>query len=81
MTWRSKRQSTMAMSTIEAEYMAAAAVAREIIWLHNLLQDLGIGASTLRIYAEAISLRHIISRHAQKLSADMHGRKVSCIAV
>ena len=51
-TWLSKRQSTVALSTTEAEYMpAAAAAAREAIWLRTLLQDLGISVSTLQIYA------------------------------
>ncbi len=40
-SWSSKLQPTVALSTIEAEYMAAAEVAREAIWLSMLLDHLG----------------------------------------
>eukprot|EP00170_Pyropia_yezoensis_P001938 contig_8306_g1942 len=38
--WRSKVQATVATSTMEAEYIAAAAAAREALWLRKLLDDL-----------------------------------------
>jgi hypothetical protein len=38
--WSSKRQPTMAFSTIEAEYMAASHCIREAIWLRQLLDDM-----------------------------------------
>jgi hypothetical protein len=40
-TWSSKRQQTVASSTVEAEYIAMAEAAREAIWLRNLLRELG----------------------------------------
>jgi hypothetical protein len=40
-SWSSKRQATVALSTCEAEYMAGAEAAKEIIWLRNLLEELG----------------------------------------
>ncbi|GJQ79275.1 hypothetical protein Trydic_g5518 [Trypoxylus dichotomus] len=39
--WSTKKQSTVAMSSTEAEYVALAEAAREGIWLVNLLHDLG----------------------------------------
>ena len=39
--WLSKRQSCVALSTAEAEYVAASQAARELIWARNFLQDLG----------------------------------------
>ena len=39
-SWASKRQATDAASSTEAEYIAAAFVAKEIIWLRTLLLDL-----------------------------------------
>ena len=41
--WRSRRQKTVALSTMEAEYMAAAEAAKHAIWLRQLLEDLGLG--------------------------------------
>ena len=40
-SWRSKRQPTVAQSTAEAEYVAATEAANEAIWLRRLLKDLG----------------------------------------
>jgi len=40
-SWRSKRQSTVARSTMEAEYVAASALVDELISLGRLLSELG----------------------------------------
>jgi hypothetical protein len=40
-SWRSKRQSTVARSTMEAEYVAAASVVDELIAIRRLLSELG----------------------------------------
>lgn len=40
-TWRSQRQKTVALSTTEAEYMAACEGAKEGVWLRQLLDDVG----------------------------------------
>ncbi|KAF2358692.1 hypothetical protein FHG87_010554 [Trinorchestia longiramus] len=39
-TWRSVKQSCVALSTAEAEYVALAGAAQEAIWLKQLLDDL-----------------------------------------
>ncbi|KAL4342059.1 hypothetical protein GQ457_08G024400 [Hibiscus cannabinus] len=39
--WSSKKQQVMAQSTTEVEYIIAASVANQAIWLRNLLSDLG----------------------------------------
>ncbi|MBW0535767.1 hypothetical protein O181_075482 [Austropuccinia psidii MF-1] len=38
--WQSKRQTTIASSTAQAEYMALSFVAREALWLYHLLNDI-----------------------------------------
>ena len=40
-SWSSKWQPTIALSTIEAEYMAASQSAKEAIWLRQLMSDVG----------------------------------------
>ena len=40
-TWRSKKQSCVALSTAEAEYMALSSAAQEAVWLRQLTTDLG----------------------------------------
>ncbi|WMV32302.1 hypothetical protein MTR67_025687 [Solanum verrucosum] len=39
-SWRSKRQATVLLSTIEAKYQAAAFAAQESTWLMQLMKDL-----------------------------------------
>ena len=39
-SWFSKKQSSVALSTAEAEYIAACAACKEAIWLRKLLADL-----------------------------------------
>ncbi|XP_071741479.1 uncharacterized mitochondrial protein AtMg00810-like [Rutidosis leptorrhynchoides] len=41
-SWKSKKQTTVARSSVEAEYRAMATVACEVIWIKNLLLDLNI---------------------------------------
>ena len=40
-SWKSVLQSTVALSTIEAEYMATTNAAKEAIWLKGLVEELG----------------------------------------
>ena len=40
--WCSRRQQTTAASTMEAEYIAGAEATKDIVWLRNLLQELGL---------------------------------------
>ena len=40
-SWRSKLQSCVALSTAEAEYMALASAAQEAIWMQKLMLELG----------------------------------------
>ena len=40
-SWRSKRQTTVALSTAEAEYISASAMVQEVIYLRKFLENLG----------------------------------------
>lgn len=40
-SWSSKKQATVALSSAEAEYMGLSSAAQEVIFLRSLLTDLG----------------------------------------
>ena len=40
-TWKSKKQTVVALSTAEAEYVALSAATQEVCWMRKLLDDLG----------------------------------------
>lgn len=48
-SWNSKRQPTVAVSTTEAEYMAAASAVKEGLWLRKLFYSLDIPQTTVNI--------------------------------
>ncbi|GJE99589.1 polyprotein [Phanerochaete sordida] len=41
-SWSSKKQATVALSTMEAEYIALSHAAKEAVWLRHLLGELGV---------------------------------------
>ena len=41
-SWRTVQQSSIANSTMEAEYIAASEAAKEAVWLKNFLLDLEV---------------------------------------
>ncbi|KAJ7544622.1 hypothetical protein O6H91_09G086400 [Diphasiastrum complanatum] len=41
-SWNSKKQATVALSSIEAEYKAACVAACEAVWMRRILADLGV---------------------------------------
>jgi hypothetical protein len=51
-TWSSKRQPTVAASTVEAEYMSAASATKEALWLRKLLADLKISMGPIEIKSD-----------------------------
>ena len=52
-SWNSKLQPTVAVSTSEAEYMAAAQAVKEGLWLKTLLKDFGISAGPIKIKCDS----------------------------
>ena len=51
-SWSSKLQPTVAVSTAEAEYMAAAQSVKEALWLRTLLKEFELNTGTLKINSD-----------------------------
>lgn len=51
-SWRSKKQTCVALSTAEAEYMALASAAQEAVWMRQLLTDVKVNQTGLTLMFE-----------------------------
>lgn len=58
--WRSKKQSTVTLSTTEAEYVAAAAATREVLWFRHLADSLDIKVDVYNIFGDNKSTLSLI---------------------
>jgi hypothetical protein len=74
-SWASKRQPTVALSTTEAEYMALSAAAREAVWMQRLFMELRFDAAdsiTINVDNQScISLAKNPSFHARTKHIDI----------
>lgn len=59
-TWSSRLQPTVAASTTEAEYMAAAATVKEALWLRKLFTDLDLHTACIDIMSDSQSAIHML---------------------
>ena len=73
-SWQSKPQSLVALSTTEAEYIAAVETGKDIMWMRQLLGEFGMrvsGASELRVDNQsAISVTHNLEHHGHMKHLD-----------
>ncbi|KAE8675530.1 Chromomethylase 1, putative isoform 4 [Hibiscus syriacus] len=58
-SWVSKLQSVMAISTTDAEYIAATQASKEIIWLKMLLEELGHNQEYVSMFCDSQSALHL----------------------
>jgi len=74
-SWSSKKQSSVALSTTESEYMAILHALKEQIWIHRLLKEIGYDISDQNsIYTDsqsAIALAHNPEHHARTKHIDI----------
>ena len=74
-SWRSRKQSIVALSTTEAEYVALCEAAQEAVWLRRLLSDIGFSQNTPTVVFEdnqgAISLSQNPKDHSRTKHIDI----------
>ena len=51
-SWISKLQQVVALSTTKAEYVAATEASKEMIWLQRFMEELGKKQKNSRLYSE-----------------------------
>ena len=76
-SWQSTRQRTVATSTMEAEYQAAASASREGLWLRQLGGDFGLGLGKVQVWGDnsaALSLikNPIVSNRSKHIDIVHH---------
>jgi hypothetical protein len=76
-SWSSKRQPTVATSTVEAEYMAASSAVREALWLKKLVAELGQPVAAVPVCCDnqgALSLLHnpVLSDRSKHIDVQHH---------
>lgn len=49
-SWKSRRQPTVALSTTEGEYMAMSDAAKEAMWLQRIAEELGCSSNSTKMY-------------------------------
>jgi hypothetical protein len=60
-SWLSKRQKTVARSSTEVEYRSAANTTAEIMWLLNLLSELGVPSQVPTLFCDNIGTTYLCS--------------------
>ncbi|KAJ9520116.1 hypothetical protein QJQ45_030042, partial [Haematococcus lacustris] len=74
-SWSSRLQPTVAMSTAEAEYMAASSATKEALWLRKLMRDLQLEARCVKMSCDnqaALQLLHNPMATARAKHIDVH---------
>ena len=70
-SWQSKLQKCVALSTTEAEYIAANEAGKEVIWLKNYLNELGVKQADYVIHCDSQSAIYL-SRNSMYHSRTKH---------
>ncbi|KAG9445072.1 hypothetical protein H6P81_016412 [Aristolochia fimbriata] len=63
-SWVSKLQKVVALSSTEAEYVAATEASKEYIWLKSLMNELGFDNADCRLYIDSQSAIHLAKNSA-----------------
>ena len=62
-SWKAELQYTIALSTTEAEYMAAVEASKETLQLRGLVEIFSIIQDSVRVYCDSQSAIHLVKDH------------------
>ena len=63
-SWQSRLQKVVVLSTTEAEYMAATEADKEIVWMKEFIGELGIRQEEFRLHCDNQSAIHLAKNAA-----------------
>ena len=58
-SWSSKKQNSVALSTVEAEYIAAGNCCAQILWIKQQLSEFGMSLNNIPIFCDNTSVINI----------------------
>ena len=58
-SWYSKKQNCVSLSTVEFEYIAAGSCVTQLVWLNHMLHDYGLQSDTLLMFCDNLSAINI----------------------
>ena len=64
-SWGSKKQNSVALSTAEAEYVAAALCCAQVLWIKQQLSDFGLKIEQVPIFCDNTSAINIVKNLVQ----------------
>lgn len=76
-SWGSKKQQSVATSTVEAEFIAASHAIKEGVWLGSLLEELGYGLKRVQLMMDNMGCianlqNHVLSKYTKHISVCYH---------
>jgi hypothetical protein len=76
-SWASKKQNSEALSTAEAEYIAAGHCCAQLLWMRQTLRDYGYKLSKVPLLCDNESAIRMTDRHSVSLLRDHQQRGIS----
>ncbi|XP_065622848.1 secreted RxLR effector protein 161-like [Quercus suber] len=74
-SWMSKKQNSVSLSTVEAEYIAARSCCTQLLWMKKLLHDYGFPQDTMCVFCDntsAINLSKNLVQHSKSKHIEIH---------
>jgi hypothetical protein len=73
-SWSSKKQNSISLSTAEAEYIAAASCCTQLLWMRQTLKDYGVSLGPVSLLCDnesAIKIAHNPVKHSRSKHIDI----------
>jgi len=64
-SWFSKKQNCVSLSTVDAEYIAAGSSCSQLVWIKQMLKEYNVEQDVLTLYCDNLSAINIFKNHIQ----------------